>query len=138
MPPPVGTDLTKFTVMSVGTVPWLTNRIVLKGLPKLRALPPPTKPVRLTLPMTSVVPLEVAAAGIVSVKLPVFRLPAVRVSAPVTVASTPSETPATLLLLIVRLLKVVGEEPPIVCAALPLKLTVLLLAVKVPLLVQLP
>ena len=38
----------------------------------------------------------------------------------------------------VRLLNVVTEEPPIVCGVDPLKFTVFVLAVKVPLLVQLP
>ena len=51
------------------------------------------KPVRLTLPTTSVVPAEVAAAGMVRVDKPVVRSPLLRVRVPFTVRSAPSEMP---------------------------------------------
>ena len=95
--------------MSVGAVPTLIL-IVLKGLPKLSAAPPLTKPVRLTLPTTSVAPEagpEVAAAGIVSVLAPVARSLLVSVNAPLTVVLPVRVTPVTCaprVLLIVRLL----------------------------------
>src|SRR6185295_15396725 len=84
----VGTALSRLTVMSVGAVvvPVLIL-IELKGLPKLNAAPFMTKPVRFTLPTTSVAPAEVAATGIVRVNgAVVIRSPVVKVSTPLTVA----------------------------------------------------
>lgn len=70
--------------------------------------------------------------------LPSISRPAVRVSWLLTVVELERTTPVELVLLIVRLLKVVDAEPPIVCSKLPLKVTVPVLGVNAPLLVQLP
>src|SRR6185369_13603887 len=112
------------------------NPMLLKGLPKLSAGPPPVNPVRLTLPITSAVPAEVPVFGIVRMLAPVVRS-LVSVNTALTFAFVPKLTPAPAFA-IVRLLKVETDVPPIVCAAEPLKFTVFVLAVKVPLLVQLP
>src|SRR5690349_11012200 len=112
------------------------NPMLLKGFPKLRAGPPPVNPVRLTLPMTSAAPAEVPVFGIVRMFAPVVRS-LVRVRTPLAFAFVPRLVPAGFAM--VRLLKVVAEVPPMVCATPePLKFTVLVLAVKVPLLGQLP
>src|SRR2546429_48604 len=63
--------------------------------------------------------------------------PSLSVSVPLTIDPVARPTPA--LLLIVRLLKVVATEPPMLWAPVPLKVTVPLPAVNVPpFLVQLP
>ena len=97
-------------------------------MPKVGAaerLPPERE---IVAPAPSVKPLE-------RVKVPLVR---VRVPAPLTVVpATLLVTPAALLM--VRLSNVVTVDPPIVCAAEPLKETVPVPGVKVPpLLVQLP
>src|ERR1041384_7903924 len=114
--------------------------MLLKGFPKLSAGPPPVNPVRFTLPITSAVPAEVPVLGIVRMFAPVVRS-LVSVSTALTFTFWARLTPDTLGFAMVRLLKVVPGVtgvPPMVCAAPPLKFTVLVLAVKVPLLVQLP
>src|SRR5215470_1276139 len=110
--------------------------MLLNGFPKLRAEPPPANPVRLTLPITSPVPAEVPVLGIVRMFAPVVRS-LVRVSTPLAFALVPRLKPEPAFAM-VRLLKVVTEVPPMTCAPEPLKFTVFVLAVKVPLLVQLP
>ena len=71
----------------------------------------------------------------VKVWLPTASVPLVSVRPAPTVADAPRVTPAALL--IVRPLNVVALLPPIDCAALPLKATVLVEPVNVPLFVQL-
>src|SRR5215470_9415846 len=110
--------------------------MLLNGFPKLRAEPPPANPVRLTLPITSPVPAEVPVLGIVRMFAPVVRS-LVRVSTPLAFALVPRLKPEPAFAM-VRLLKVVTDVPPMICAPEPLKFTVFVLAVKVPLLVQLP
>src|SRR5947209_605771 len=132
----MGADFTRLTVMSVGAVPELIV-IWLLGLPKESALPPETKPVRLTLPTTSNVSVELPVAGCVSMFVAVVMSLPVSASTPLTVTFWLSVRPALLLLL--RLLKVVALVPPIDCVDEPLKLTVPELALNVlPLFVQLP
>src|SRR6187399_2256023 len=68
---------------------------------------------------------------------PVVTLPDVNVRIPLTVVFTPlSATPPGLLM--VRLLKVVEFEPPIVWVPVPLNVNVLVPPVNVPLLLKLP
>src|SRR5215213_8472616 len=111
--------------------------MLLKGFPKLRDGPPPVNPVRLTLPNTSLVPAEVPVLGIVRTFAPVVKS-LVSVSTALTFAFWPRLTPVGKIgFAMVRLLKVVTEEPPMTCVAPPLKFTVFELALKVPLLVQL-
>ena len=68
----------------------------------------------------------------------VYTIPSVSVKTPGTVTSFERVTPVALVLLIVKAPNVVVELPAIVCAELPLKMIVLVLAVKVPLLLMLP
>ena len=109
--------MTRFTVTSAGGVPEV-KPMVLRGLPKLKA-PNNVKPVRLTLPMTSEVPVEVAVPGIVNVKRPVLTSPLTNPKLPLTVASAPSVRPAGLL--IVRFAKTI--LPAVDCVAVPSKET---------------
>src|SRR5260370_42464934 len=93
-----------FTRMLVGAVPAVIV-IWLLGLPALSVLghgalahAAVAKPVRFTLPTTSVAPLEVAVLGIVKVEVLVMRSPLVSVSAALTMASPVSVTPEELLI----------------------------------------
>jgi hypothetical protein len=73
-----------------------------------------------------------------SVKLfvPKVIIPEVNVNAPFTCIELFKVSPVELL--IVKLLNVVGLDPPIFCADVPLNVTVEVLALKVPLLIRLP
>ena len=81
--------------------------------------------------------VTVAALPKIKVLLPLAIFPLVKVSTPLTVASTPlSESPAALFN--VKLLKATGVLPLMVCPLLPLKENVLVPASKVPLFEKFP
>ena len=134
---PVGTDLTRFIVTSVGGLPE-SNAMILLGFPKVSAVPVGNADgefVRLILPTPSPLPVVAGALlGCVSVNEPVVRSPLVRASVPLTITVPVRVTPFALLM--VRLSKVLA---PIFCAATPLNSTVLpVLSVTPPLAVIFP
>src|SRR5207248_7195755 len=127
---PLGFDFTSVTVTSI-LEPFV---ICTSEFPNCRVVEPTS--VRFTLPITSPLPEVVAEVLPVASKYTPFTASVVRLLLSVSVPPTLPFVLRVTALLIVRLLKAVDEDPPIVWALLPLNTTVLgEPALKVPLLV---